>query len=77
MKVYFDFGSTSLNEDAKKSLDKDLIKRLRENPLLVVEVGAHTDDVGSELANIQLLKESSVYSRVLFVSRNKPKENDI
>jgi len=54
MKVYFDFGSTSLNEDAKKSLDKDLIKRLRENPLLVVEVGAHTDDVGSELANIQL-----------------------
>jgi outer membrane protein OmpA-like peptidoglycan-associated protein len=54
MKVFFDFGSTALNEEAKKALDEDLIKRLKENPLLVVEVGAHTDDVGSELANITL-----------------------
>ena len=59
MKVFFDFGSTALNEEAKKALDEDLIKRLRENPLLVVEVGAHTDDVGSELANITLSQKRS------------------
>lgn len=57
LKVLFDFNSSALNEDSKKSLDEALISKLRANPSLIVEVGAHTDNVGSELANRSLSQQ--------------------
>ncbi len=47
----FKFNDATLNEDAMKYLD-DLAIMLKQNPELNIEVVGHTDDVGTEEANI-------------------------
>ncbi|MBN2668200.1 MAG: OmpA family protein [Bacteroidales bacterium] len=53
--VYFDTGKASLKESSFPSLN-NLVKVLKQNKNLVIEIGGHTDDVGSYDSNMILSK---------------------
>lgn len=52
--IQYEFGKAKLSEEAKKYIDLTLLKTLKENPDIIVEVGAHTDSKGSEAFNTNL-----------------------
>ncbi len=51
--IFFSFGDDQIRSDAKRVL-KDLVRILRENPDLAIELSAHTDSRGSQRANERL-----------------------
>lgn len=53
--IFFDFGKASLRADSKEELDKlyDIMNRSE----IVIEFGGHTDNVGSDEANLALSQE--------------------
>jgi len=53
--IFFDFGKTSLRDDSKVELDKlvDIMKRSE----IVIELGGHTDSIGSDNANLKLSQD--------------------
>jgi outer membrane protein OmpA-like peptidoglycan-associated protein/tetratricopeptide (TPR) repeat protein len=53
--IFFDFGSYELRAESKVELKK-LIAFIHKNPGLKIEIGGHTDDVGSQENNLALSK---------------------
>ncbi len=53
--IFFDFGSASLTKESTVELDK-LVTLLTDNPNITIEIGAHTDIIGSEETNLVLSK---------------------
>jgi outer membrane protein OmpA-like peptidoglycan-associated protein len=51
--IYYDFGSAALREESFGPLDT-LVTLLKDNPEITIEVGAHTDNVGSDPFNLRL-----------------------
>lgn len=51
--IFFDFDKTNLRPESFPELDK-VVELLEQNPGLVIEIGGHTDDQGSEQYNEQL-----------------------
>lgn len=51
--IYFDYDKATLRPESKVELDR-LVKILKENPTLVIEIGGHTDSDGSEEYNLRL-----------------------
>lgn len=51
--IYYDFDESYIREDAGIELDK-LIKILKENPTIEIELGSHTDSRGTEEYNMAL-----------------------
>ena len=51
--VLFATGKADLNAQSKEILD-ELIVTMQENPTLIIEMGSHTDDVGSDAMNLTL-----------------------
>lgn len=51
--IYFDLDKSNIRYDASLTLDK-LVRLLKDNPDLVVELGAHTDSRHSSSYNLQL-----------------------
>jgi outer membrane protein OmpA-like peptidoglycan-associated protein len=51
--IFFDFGKASLRETSDNELER-LVKLLRENPGMKIEIGGHTDNKGSDAFNLQL-----------------------
>ncbi len=51
--VFYDFGKATLRPESKVVILK-LVKQLKKYPYLVMEIGSHTDNVGSDAANIRL-----------------------
>jgi outer membrane protein OmpA-like peptidoglycan-associated protein len=54
--VYFQTGKANLSVEAEKELDA-LVSFLQSNPLLIISVSGHTDDVGEEKANLALSQQ--------------------
>lgn len=54
--IFFEFGKATLTKESDKSLDK-LVKLLNDNPNITIEIGAHTDRVGSAEGNLKLSGE--------------------
>ncbi len=52
--INFEFNQVDLAEEARLKLDSFLLPLLIQNPTLVVEVGAHTDNKGTEAYNVNL-----------------------
>lgn len=48
--VFFDFNKAILRKESEPELDK-VYQLLKDNPKLIVEIGGHTDNIGSEEAN--------------------------
>lgn len=57
--IFFELGSAVLKEDSKKELDK--LVEIMKNSEIVIELGGHTDSIGSDEAN-QTLSQSRVES---------------
>jgi peptidoglycan-associated lipoprotein len=53
--IYFEFDSTRITSAAGKELDK-LVQLLIDNPEIKIEMGSHTDSVGSNSYNYELSK---------------------
>lgn len=51
--ILYEFGKASLTSESKKIIE-GLAKKMQENPLIIVELSAHTDAVGSDAANLKL-----------------------
>jgi outer membrane protein OmpA-like peptidoglycan-associated protein len=53
--ISFDFGKATLRDESKTELDKlfDIMKRSQ----IVIELGGHTDNVGSDVANMTLSQD--------------------
>lgn len=51
--IFFEFGKATLTPESSSALDK-LVKILNDNPNITIEIGAHTDRVGSAEGNLQL-----------------------
>lgn len=53
--IFFDFGKASIKSESKVELDKlvDIMKRSR----IVIELGGHSDSIGSDEANLKLSQE--------------------
>ena len=54
--IFFEFGKATLTKESDKSLDQ-LVKLLNDNPNITIEIGAHTDRVGSAEGNLKLSGE--------------------
>lgn len=66
--IYYDFAKANIRPDAAKELDK-LVKILKENPTIWVELSAHTDVQGNEKYN-QWLSEMRAVSAVKYIVKN-------
>ena len=51
--VYYDFDRSSLRQESSPALDK-LVSLLNEYPTMVIEIRAHTDNMGNETYNVNL-----------------------
>ena len=51
--IFFDFDSASLTKESELELNR-VVELLTNNPTMVVELSAHTDDKGSDVYNLKL-----------------------
>lgn len=51
--IFYDFDKATLRPESKSALD-EMVQMLRDNPNVTIEMGAHTDRVGSEAYNLSL-----------------------
>lgn len=51
--IFFDFGKHTLTSSSEEALG-GLVKMLKDNPNITIEIGAHTDMVGSDELNLRL-----------------------
>lgn len=54
--IYYDFNSAKIRPDAAKELDR-LVKILKDNPTMEIELGSHTDSQGTDSYNLSLSKK--------------------
>ena len=48
--IYYDLGKAEIRDDAAQELDR-LVAKLKVNPRMIVELGSHTDAIGSSASN--------------------------
>lgn len=64
--IYYEFGSSDLTVEAQKYIYNTMLKFMRANPEVIVEITAHTDQIGSAEYN-QLLSEKRAESVVSYI----------
>ncbi len=52
--LYYESGKADLTKAARNAIDKTLLKMLNDNLQIVIEVSSHTDNKGSDKANVLL-----------------------
>jgi OOP family OmpA-OmpF porin len=73
--VLFDFGKATLREESAKMLDK-IARLLRMVPDALLDLSAHTDNIGSNLANL-LLSEKRAESVKNYLTSRKVAESQL
>lgn len=63
--IYYDFDKANIRPDAAKELDK-LVKIMKENPTIWIELGSHTDSRGNDQYN-KWLSQSRANSAVQYI----------
>jgi len=66
--LFFDTGKAEIRGDSHAELDR-MILTFNENPGLVLEIGGHTDNVGTDAANIKLSQERADSVREYFIGK--------
>ena len=66
--VYYEFNKAYLLDESKPALDK-LLRILNQNPTMVIEIGGHTDNLGTNAYN-QRLSEARAQSVVDYLIEN-------
>jgi OOP family OmpA-OmpF porin len=57
--IYFDQNKSNINPTASKALDRDGML-LKDNPSIKVEIGGHTDSMGSAQANLRISEKRAL-----------------
>lgn len=52
--LYYESGKSELTRKARKTLDNTLLRILKENPKIIIEISSHTDSKGRDKANMEL-----------------------
>ena len=66
--IYYDFADSKMMEEAYEALDTTLLIIMQENPEIIVEIGSHTDSVGSAAFN-QNLSQKRAQSVVNYLKK--------
>ncbi len=66
--IYFDLGKSTIRPDAALELDK-IVKIMRENPSIQIELGSHTDARGSAASNMSLSDKRAKASAKYVISK--------
>jgi outer membrane protein OmpA-like peptidoglycan-associated protein len=66
--IYFDLAKWSIRPDAAVELDK-VVKAMKDNPCLVIELGSHTDARGSSQSNLVLSDKRARASVAYIISK--------
>ena len=66
--IYFDLGKSNIRPDAATELDK-IVKVMKENPTMVIELGSHTDCRSSMASNMALSDRRAKSSAAYIVSK--------
>jgi outer membrane protein OmpA-like peptidoglycan-associated protein len=74
--IYFDGNKTNINPTAAKALDRNGMI-LKGNPQLKVEIGGHTDSVGSEKANQNISEKRALSAKKYLQDKFNIPENRI
>lgn len=72
--IYYETAKAELKPESKASLDKELVKLLQDNPQLIIEIGSHTDDVGSNEYNQKLSQQRAESVVNYLIGKGIPKE---
>ncbi len=73
--IYYDFDKSNIRPDAAIELDK-LVKLMKDNPTIIVELGSHTDSRGTTVYN-QKLSQRRAESAVKYIISKGINENRI
>ena len=65
-RIYFDFDKAILQPVSFKELDK-VVKFMKDNPTVVIEIGGHTDSKGTDSYNLNLSQERSESVRTYII----------
>lgn len=71
--IYFDLDKAIIRSDAAKELDK-MVKVMQENPLIVVELGSHTDCRATAKYNLNLSDRRAKASAAYIISKGIDKK---
>jgi len=66
--LFFDTGKAELRPESNGELDR-MVLTFNENPGLVLEIGGHTDNVGSDASNIKLSQDRADSVREYFIGK--------
>lgn len=66
--IYFDYTKWDIRPDAKVELDK-IVKIMKENPTIKIELGSHTDSRGSDASNMALSDKRAKSSAAYIISQ--------
>ncbi|WP_234736214.1 OmpA family protein [Tellurirhabdus bombi] len=66
--IFFDLGKATLREESFPELDR-LALTLNENPKIVIEIGGHTDNTGSNELNLKLSQDRADSVREYFIGK--------
>lgn len=66
--IYFDIGKWNIRPDAAVELNK-VVKAMKDNPGIVIELGSHTDSRGSNQSNLVLSDKRAKSSAAYIVSQ--------
>jgi outer membrane protein OmpA-like peptidoglycan-associated protein len=71
--LFFESKQFALKLESFPELDR-IIKTLEQNPTVKIEIGGHTDDVGSDENNLNLSEKRAFEVYMYFISKNISKE---
>lgn len=71
--ITFEYNSFELTDDSHSELDR-VIKLMYQNPTLVIEIAAHTDNIGSAVFNKKLSERRARYVADYMAARNVAEE---
>lgn len=66
--IFFDYNKSDIRPDASVELDK-IVKIMKENPNIKIELGSHTDSRGSDAGNMALSDRRAKSSAAYIVSK--------
>jgi outer membrane protein OmpA-like peptidoglycan-associated protein len=69
--IYFEYNSPELYENSYEELLR-VIQLMKEYPNMVIEIDAHTDDIGNELFNQKLSEKRALYVENFLLSKDVP-----
>ncbi len=72
--IYYPFDDHHLTDDSKKRLDSTLYKTLEENPLMIVELSSHTDNLGSNKYNLNLSQKRAESVKTYLIKKGISKK---